>query len=365
MKSIALLLVLSITLIFGQSSSLNLQWKGQASLIHASSFEESFDESPTTMRYIPQLRLDYQSSSSTRLGFDAAVDLYNFSRGDSLVKLDGDLYRFTLRFDTPKTQLRVGLQKINFGPARMLRVLQWFDQLDPRDPLALSPGVWSVMGRYYFENGAIIRLWSMADAPDPQRDTWGIADEWPWDIGGRLEYPIPAGTLGLTLHKLDVGETEYFNESRAALDVRLDALVGLWSELMFSRTDFDFADANNSLTAMAGVDYTFGIGNGLYVALESLTSHFGNVGEDMPWVAGSTALMGSYTLGLADGLTAYLYGINLPDIETQYIPMLGWQHTSGNWLYYIALYDMPKLAVGGSMALPTGTGIQLNIAFNH
>ena len=365
MKFIIPIILLPFSLLFAEGANLNIQWKGQASLTHASSFEGSFDESPTTMRYIPQIRMDHQVSSSTRLGFDAAVDVYNHSLGDSLVTMDGELYRFTFRYDTPNTQVRIGLQKINFGPARMLRVLQWFDQLDPRDPLALSPGVWAVMGRYYFENGANIRAWSMIDAPEPWRDSWGNQSEGPWDIGGRLEYPLPAGTLGLTLHQLDIGDVSGISESRAAMDVRLDAVVGIWSELMIAKTEHANSDPLGKLTAMVGVDYSFGIGNGLYVALESLTSHFGNVGEDIPWVAGSTALMGTYTLGLADGLTAYLYAINLPHIDTQYMPMLGWQHTSGNWLYYIALYDMPELAAGGSMALPTGTGIQLNIAFNH
>ena len=116
---------------------------------------------------------------------------------------------------------------------------------------------------------------------------------------------------------------------------------------------------------MIGVDYTFSIGNGLYVSMESLTSHFGNFDEEMPWIVRSTAFMGNYTLGLSDGLTSYLYVIEAPNIKTQYMPMFGWQHTSGNWLFYLALYDMPELANRGSLALPSGTGIQLNIAFNH
>ncbi len=332
--------------------------------MHVSSFEGSFDESPTTMRYIPQLRLDHQVNSSTRLGFDAAVDIYNYSLGDSLVEMDGDLYRFTLRYDTPKTQVRVGLQKINFGPARMLRVLQWFDQLDPRDPLALSPGVWAGMGRYYFENGANIRLWTMVDAPDPQRDYWGDMDKWPWDMGARLEFPISAGTLGLTAHSMDVLQHSQVTENRLALDARFDAVVGLWSEAMFSRTEEPFHQWDK-ISVMAGVDYTFGLGNGLYTALEIASNRMGNIGDDMPWQVRTLALMGTYTLGLSDGLTAYLYAIDMQILDSQYMPMIGWQHTNGNWLFYVALYDMPEIAYAAGMSLPSGTGIQLNIAFNH
>jgi len=364
LKAQTLFILLSLSLVFAEDRSLNLQWKGQASVIHASSFEESFDKSPTTMRYIPQLRLDYQVTSSNRLGFDAAVDIYNYSLGDSLVDMDGDLYRFTLRYDTPKAQLRVGLQKINFGPARMLRVLQWFDELDPRDPLALSPGVWAAMGRYYFENGTNIRLWTMADAPDQQRSYWGDTESWPWDVGGRLEYPIPAGTLGLTLHSLDASKVSVVKENRIAGDIRVDAIVGLWSEMMFARIE-DPTEDMDVLSVMAGVDYTFSLGNGLYTALEIATTYQGGTGDEMPWQVRTIALTGNYTLGLSDGLTFYLYAIDFPILESQTIPMLGWQHTSGNWLFYLALYDMPEFPLGSGMSLPSGTGLQLNIAFNH
>ncbi|MBC8375077.1 MAG: hypothetical protein H8E26_03460 [FCB group bacterium] len=364
MKFHILLILLSLSFVFAEDNTVNVQWKGQASVIHASSFAGPFDESPTTMRYIPQLRLDYQASSSNRLGFDAAVDVYNYSLGDSLVDMDGDLYRFTLRYDTPKTQVRVGLQKINFGPARMLRVLQWFDELDPRDPLALSPGVWAAMGRYYFENGANIRLWTMADAPDQHRSYWGDTESWPWDVGGRLEYPIPAGTLGLTLHSLDVSKAGVVKENRIAGDIRVDAMVGLWSEMMFARVE-DPTWERDVLSVMAGMDYTFSLGNGLYTALEIATTYQGGTGDDMPWQVRTTALTGNYTLGLSDGLTFYLYIIDFPILESQSIPMLGWQHTSGNWLFYLALYDMPEFTFGSGMSLPSGTGLQLNIAFNH
>lgn len=364
MKFIFLLTTLALSFTSAESDVLSWQWKGQASLLHASSFEGSLSESPTTLRYIPQLRLDYQFSSSTRIGLDAAVDVYNHSLGDSLVSMNGELYRFTLRYDTPNTQYRIGLQKINFGPARMLRILQWFDQLDPRDPLALSPGVWAAMGRYYFENGVNLRLWTMADAPDPQRDYWGDMDKWPWDAGARMELPISAGTLGLTAHSMDMLQHSQVTENRLAIDVRLDAVVGLWSEAMFSRTEEPYHEWDN-ISAMAGVDYTFGIGNGLYLALEMATSWTGNVGDDMPWQARTMALMGSYTLGLSDGLTAYLYAIDMQILESQYMPMIGWQHTRGNWLVYLALYDMPEFPYTAGMALPAGTGIQLNIAFNH
>jgi len=364
LRFITVLSILLWSLGIAEAQRLDLQWKGQVSLNHARSFAGSFNDSPTTLRYIPQVRLDYQINALSRFGLDAAIDVYNHSLGDSLLKINSDLYRFTFRYDTPRTQVRVGLQKINFGPARMLRVLQWFDELDPRDPLALSPGVWAIMGRYYHEAGGNIRIWSMPDAPDANRDYWGDMDKRIWDMGARLELPIPAGTFGLTAHSMDVLQHGRVTENRLAVDARLDAIVGLWSETMFSRME-EPSHQWDRISAMAGIDYTFGIGNGLYMALEIATTRTGNIGEDLPWQARTLAITGNYTLGLSDGLSLYYYVIDLPILETQYMPMLGWQHTSGNWLVYLALYDMPALTSGGKVSLPNGTGIQLNIAFNH
>jgi len=154
------------------------------------------------------------------------------------------------------------------------------------------------------------------------------------------------------------------NESRFALDFRLDAVVGLWVETMASRVQMPGLQSDN-VTAMAGVDYTFGIGNGLYASLETLTAHSGEFGDELSWKLHSTAIMANYTLGLEDGLMAYLYAINTPDDETKFIPTLGWQHTQGNWLFYLALYDMPEFSTAETLGFPEGTGLQINIAVNH
>ena len=66
-----------------------------------------------------------------------------------------------MRYSSDQFELRLGLQKINFGSASMLRPLMWFDQMDPRDPLHLTDGVWGLLARYYFLNNANIWLWGL------------------------------------------------------------------------------------------------------------------------------------------------------------------------------------------------------------
>lgn len=341
-----------------------METQGQVSLIHAQSFKAGFKDSPTTIRYIPELRLDQQVKAELRLGLDVALDLYNYSLGDSLTEMDVNFYRLGLRYDSPATQVRIGLQKINFGPARMLRVLQWFDQVDVRDPLALSPGVWAGLGHHYFENGVDLRLWMMADAPNQWRNVAGSQDEWPWDLGARLEVPMPKGTLGMTIHQLDLTEVSGISETRTAADIRFDAIIGLWSETMLSHVQLPGSQMD-MVTIMAGLDYTFGIGNGLYVAVEGLTSFAGAFDDTLDWQVRSVALMSNYSLGLSDALVAYVYTMETPAMDRKIIPMLGWNHTQGNWLFYLAIYDMPQLAQIASLTLPTGTGVQFNVAYSH
>ncbi len=337
------------------------EFQGQVSLNYFQSLDQTHAAGPLTLRYLPRLRVDKQLPSQHRLGLDLAFDLYNY-QSNGFSTGDGEFYRCTLRYDSPATQFRLGLQKINFGPAKMLRVLQWFDQVDPRDPLALSPGVWAAMGRQYFDNGINLRLWAITDASDGRRDFYTRSADTPLDVGGRLEYPLNVGTLGLTLHSMGLGD-DYFQEQRAALDLRLDAIIGIWSELMTSRVEQ--LTAQDQFTAMIGMDYTFSIGNGLYVALEALTSHSGNFEKEMSQLSWSTALTANYSIGLADAISVFLYAVELPAMEVQYIPMIGWQHTRGNWLFYLALFDSPAFTSGGALNLPGGTGLQLNIAHDH
>jgi len=362
-KLFALLILVSF-LFAVTDSELSMDTKGQVSLIHVQSFDSGFQNSLTNLHYIPEFRVDYQMKSELRLGMDAALDVYNYSIGDSLMEFDAATYRLSVRYDSPNTQVRLGLQKINFGPAKMLRVLQWFDQLDVRDPLALSSGVWAGLGRHYFDNGTDLRLWVMAEAPNSYRDNLQPIDDKPLDIGGRFEYPLPQGTLGLTVHQLDLKEVSGITETRAALDFRMDAVLGIWSESMISRVNISTSQMD-IMTVMGGLDYTFGIGNGLYVAFEGLTNLSGAFDDAMSWQLRSLALMSNYTFGLSDALVAYLYVIETPISDVQILPALGWSHTQGNWMIYLALYDMPEELAGGRMTQPVGTGFQFNLAYNH
>ena len=107
------------------------------------------------VRYIPQVnyainngnrKLDFELSLNLNAG--AGIRPFDSIKGNADVKP----YRAWMRYSGKQFDLRLGLQKINFGSAQMLRPLMWFDQVDPRDPLQMTDGVWGLLGRYYFLN---------------------------------------------------------------------------------------------------------------------------------------------------------------------------------------------------------------------
>jgi len=116
-------------------------------------------------RYLPQLDYSLALGNNSKIDFEASANL----NGSLALIPDDDKYtsghikpyRLWVRYSTEHLELRTGLQKISFGSATLLRPLMWFDQLDPRDPLQLTDGVWGMLGRYYFPNNANLWLWGL------------------------------------------------------------------------------------------------------------------------------------------------------------------------------------------------------------
>ena len=114
-------------------------------------------------RYIPQINYNIGLKKSRLIDFEASANLYGHvgMGATDTSTANGNIkpYRLWARYSGNQFELRAGLQKINFGSASMLRPLMWFDQIDPRDPLRLTDGVWGVLGRYYFLNNFNIWAW--------------------------------------------------------------------------------------------------------------------------------------------------------------------------------------------------------------
>ncbi|HPG73422.1 MAG TPA: hypothetical protein PLM49_03960, partial [Bacteroidales bacterium] len=171
------------------------------------------------------------------------------------------------------------MQKINFGSASMIRPLMWFDKLDPRDPLQLTDGVWGILGRYYFLNNANLWLWALYG--NKEAKTWEIGNtslQRP-EFGGRLQLPVPKGEVAFSYHNREVDKSgmgeipaivEIVNENRFGLDGKWDLGVGLWFEAAWMHKSKNMGIFTNQFSACVGIDYTFGVGNGLNLIFEQL-----------------------------------------------------------------------------------------------
>jgi len=238
----------------------------------------------TGARYIPTLNPSFQLNENAKIDAEISFNSYGnllFSGFDyDTLNYKLKPYRLWLRYSTSHLELRAGLQKINFGSAYIFRPLMWFDKMDYRDPLQLTDGVYSFLGRYYFNNNVNIWLWTLYG--NKKEKGWEIAPSAPKipEFGGRFQIPLGKGEIAASYHKRIADYSEIiagmpmitdtlYTEQMFAIDGKWDLGIGLWFELVGKLND-----RNNPVTGKMdtyfslGFDYTFGVGNGLTMISE-------------------------------------------------------------------------------------------------
>lgn len=343
------------------------------------------------LRYIPALALSQALAPAAALDLEASANAWASAGGRSLdaVETDWDIepYRLWLRLSAAGFDARAGLQKINFGQALFLRPLMWFDGLDPRDPLKLTSGVWGLLGRQVFADNSNLWAWGLLGNEDPRGWEPLQSERWHPELGGRVQTPVPAGELAASWHyrraRLDwpvvnppIVDTARLSpaEHRFGLDAKLDLGIGVWFEAVagFSRFD-DEGRAVGADTlwpgwrrsACVGLDYTFGIGNGLTLAAE----HFRLENTLRPLSAPEagvrlTALSVSYPLGLVDNLRALMF---YDWEENRIYRTLSWQRTLDRWSLNANVFWNPDSlpASGPVSGGNAGKGLALVVSYSH
>lgn len=248
----------------------------------------------TGARYIPTLSPVLNLGAKGKIDAEIALNAYGnllFTEAKyDTVNYGLKAYRLWLRYSASNLEIRAGLQRITFGSANILRPLMWFDNIDYRDPLQLTEGVYSLLGRYYFNNNANIWLWTLYG--NKNKKGWEIAPS-VYNIpefGGRFQLPVPKGEMGLSYHhrmadysELYAGnplvtETD-FSEQLIGMDGKWDIGPGLWFEYVVKLNDKDNLLLNEWETYYTvGIDYTFALGNGLNIGSEFF--HYSNENED-------------------------------------------------------------------------------------
>jgi hypothetical protein len=336
--------LISLSAIQGFPQTLNL--KGLISAWGVGSFQKSADPQ-LGLRFIPELFVE--KTLTTKLTLDANISLntYGVATFEKIddIRSEGDIkpYRLWARFSASQWEVRLGLQKISFGSAALLRPLMWFDRLDPRDPLQLTEGVYALLLRYYFVNNTNVWIWGLYGNDDPKGwETFPSDKETP-EYGGRIQVPLFTGELALSYHHrtadLNRGPFEglfpinnLVPENRFGLDGKWDVSIGLWVEATLTHQESELLPYPWQRAINAGLDYTFDIGNGLY----ALGEHLFLAQSRETWSSGEDTNISSFLLrypfSIMDDLTAILYY----DWENgEFYRFINWQRTYDRWMFNI------------------------------
>lgn len=325
------------------------------------------------IRYLPSLNLK-KSLDSTEKQFDAEIALnihYSTYLQPKLDEIGKGIqpYRLYARYKTNQLELRAGLQKIDFGSALLLRPLQWFNQIDPRDPLQLTTGVYGILGRYYFLNNANIWVWGLYGNKERRGLDFNSSNEKIPEFGGRVQYPVTKGEIAFSYHHRNIIEPTlsitFLNENRFALDGKWDLGVGLWTETSYIQKSKERFWGNQFLQTI-GIDYTFGIGNGLNIVTENLFLKIFNTTFTEGVSRAISAFSVNYPISMYDRISSYAIS-SWSKNSTMY--MLNYEHSFVHLKGYLMAYYNPKTQltfIQNSLSTQfEGPGARIMLVYNH
>ena len=333
------------------------------------------------LRYVPTLSLTKSFAKSYALDAEISVNTYSAAMGPGIGHLSTSgkfsPYRIWLRFSTPQFEARIGLQKISFGSAALLRPLMWFDRLDPNDPLQLTNGVYGLLLRYTFLSNANVWVWGLYGNDDLKGwETTPTQKKTP-EYGGRFQFPLFKGEMALSYHHRRIDPSRSLlpqvalepapaPEDRFAVDGKWDLGVGFWFEGTLGRQDFKLFPLKYQKTVNLGLDYTFSIGNGLHILGEYLI----NQSSADALTGGDRAEFSALSLDYPLGITDRIRGMAFYAWESgDWYRFLTWQRVIDRWSFYIIGFWNPEsyriIANQQGKSVFIGRGIEVMIVFNH
>jgi hypothetical protein len=332
-------------------------------------------------RYIPQANYQIQTKKNGLIDFEVSANIYGqagihfFDSASTRGNINA--YRVWGRYSTEQLEVRLGLQNIDFGTANMLRALRWFDQVDPRDPLRLTEGVWAALARYYFLNNVNIWFWGLYGNKNPKGMEIMKTNSSIPELGGRIQFPIPAGEAGLSYHYRVINASDFnvlysefdkVDENRVGIDAKWDLTIGIWIEAAWINKNKDLNMFTNQEIFTLGTDYTFGVGSGLNVTLEHMLFTSDEKAFHFENTINFTGLSVNYPIGMFDNISAIFYY----DWENKSMyNFVNWFRQFDKTTLYVMGYWNPENAIIPTMGVDAaenlfgGIGIQIMYVLNH
>ncbi len=376
--SILLFFVISFSCVLTSNAQKN-DFSGQVIGWSTFNFSEPF-LTQGGLRYIPDYKYTKKLKNNLVLKTDLSINAYGNALlyGLDSIETDYNIKPYRLQFGLSGHQfdLRLGLQKINFGSASLLRPLMWFDKIDPRDPLQLTDGVYSLLGRYYFLNNANIWLWSLfGNEKTKGWETFQTNLKIP-ELGGRIQYPVLTGELAATYHHREgvfddtfadtLSNKNGFSENRYALDGKFDLEIGLWFETSLIHQNLDYTNQRYQRLVNIGADYTFALGNGLNVT----TEYFAYQKTDNVFGKGKGINFGAMSLNYPINIINNIQAIVYYDFtNNDFYRFVNFSWTYDNWVIYVMGFWNPDnfqiYQNVGEANMFGGYGTQFMLVFNH
>lgn len=358
---------------FAQQSDFNISVNGQFAVWTTFGFQDPLIFQPGA-RFVPALLGNWKISEQNSLDFEASLNLNGSFTIPAYQSFNAKLkpYRVWMRYSGEKYEMRAGLQKINFGSAKMFRPLMWFDEMDVRDPLQLTDGVYGLLGKYFFENNANIWLWSLYGNNETKGFEFVSTKKNSPEFGGRLELPLGPGEIGFATHNRKIisydmlANSLTLDENRIGLNGKWDVGVGLWVEGSWYFTQKNELIPKTVSSYNAGVDYTFPLGNGFGVSME----YFRYEASETEFLPKSSmnllGLMFNYPLTIDDQLSTIVFA--LPS-QNQFFRYISWTKTMNDLVLYAIAYWNPNTnfsiaQLNSDSRLFQGTGVQLMLSYD-
>ncbi|MBC7363294.1 MAG: hypothetical protein H5U07_01970 [Candidatus Aminicenantes bacterium] len=298
-------------------------------------------------------------------------------------------YRLSMKYATSRFEARLGLQKISFGSATLIRPLMWFDRVDPRDPIQLTDGVYGLLVRTYISTRTILWSWVLYGNKNPKG--WEILstqNSRP-EFGARAQVPAGRGELAFTFHQrrchfegssptasmvpVSPGSPSSFNfpETRMAADGKWDLGIGLWFEATLTKQQSPYLTFPWQRALTIGLDYTFVLGNGLHLLGEYFQSDVSKeaLANDTfpPLRARFLAASASYPFTPLDYFSAIVFfDASSHDLYS----FVRWQRSYDRWsLNLMAFWNPTEYRIfaappTGQVNLFAGRGLQLMLLYN-
>ncbi len=315
------------------------------------------------IRFLPAISLSRNFSSSksisAEISFNAFFTATSSSSNELILKGKIKPYRSSLKYSSSRFEAKIGLQKISFGSASLIRSLMWFDQIDPRDPIQLTDGVYSLLLRAFISKKTNIWFWILYGNEDPKGWEAFPTERKSPELGFRNQIPLGKGEFAFSFHhrkcifyKNDAynnlisnsssNENFKFSEERYAFDGKWDIGIGVWFETVFSnqRNPNFIYPWQRSFTA--GIDYTFSIGNGIHFLIEYFRSDSSKrlfSKEKSPYSSQFLALSLSYPVSLLDTISAIIY---YDSKNRNFYNFARWQRNYDRWSINLMTFSNPK-----------------------